>query len=158
MLNTAKGLPEHPFLKDISADLERVKWYLWHGNVFRALQNIEMIESNLEISESKHSSVRKLRKMIREFGTYIANNEGFIPNYGERYRYGETITTAFVESTINWVVSKRMVKKQQMRWTKEGAHMLLQLRTKTLNGDLRGKFCEWYPSMKSDDRELPLAI
>ena len=158
MLNTAKGLPEHPFLNDISADLERVKWYLWHGNVFRALQNIEMIESNLDISESKHSSVRKLCKMIREFGTYIANNEGFIPNYGERYRYGETITTAFVESTINWVVSKRMVKKQQMRWTKEGAHMLLQLRTKTLNGDLRSKFCEWYPSMKSEDRELPLAI
>jgi len=34
-----------------------------------------------------------------------------IPNYGERWRYGETITTAFGESTINQVVSKRMVKK-----------------------------------------------
>jgi hypothetical protein len=63
--------------------------------------------------------------MVQEFGTYIDNNRGFIPNYGERYRCGETISTAFAESTINWVVSNRMVKKQQVRWTKMGAHMLL---------------------------------
>ena len=29
---------------------------------------------------------------------------------------------AFVESTVNEVISKRLVKKQQMRWTKRGAH------------------------------------
>jgi hypothetical protein len=32
----------------------------------------------------------------------------------ERYRQGETMSTAFVESTINQVVSRRFVKKQQM--------------------------------------------
>jgi hypothetical protein len=46
---------------------------------------------------------------------YIRNNTDFIPNFGERYRQGETISTAFVESTINQVVSKRFVKKQQMQ-------------------------------------------
>lgn len=96
--------------------------------------------------------------MIQEFGTHIGNNRGFIPNYGERYHYGETISTAFVESTINWVVSKRMVKKQQMRWTEKGAHPLLQLRTKTLYDDLRDKFCEWYPGMTQSTENLPLAI
>ncbi|MFK7806109.1 MAG: hypothetical protein AB8G95_31050 [Anaerolineae bacterium] len=45
--------PEDEFLKDIAVDLERVKWYLWHGNVFRACKYIEVIESDLEISESK---------------------------------------------------------------------------------------------------------
>ena len=40
-----------------------------------------------------------------------------IANYFDRYRHGETISTGFVESAINQVVSKRMVKKQQMRWT-----------------------------------------
>ena len=89
--------------------------------------------------------------------TYIGNNGHFIPNYGERYRYGETISTAFVESTINWVVSKRMVKKQQMRWTKRGAHLLLQTRTKTLNGELRDAFCGWYPNMTQTVESLPLA-
>ena len=37
-----------------------------------------------------------------------------LKNLNERYRQGETISTAFVESTINQVVSRRFVKKQQM--------------------------------------------
>jgi hypothetical protein len=43
------------------------------------------------------------------------------------------LSTGFVESTINQAVSKRMVKKQQMQWTPEGAHLLLQVRTQVLN-------------------------
>jgi hypothetical protein len=35
-------------------------------------------------------------------------------NYGDRYRHGESITSSFVESTINQVVSKRFVKRQRM--------------------------------------------
>jgi hypothetical protein len=34
-------------------------------------------------------------KGIGEFETYIRNNEEFIPNFGERYRNSETISTAF---------------------------------------------------------------
>ena len=45
-------------------------------------------------------------------------------------------------------MSKRFVKKQQMRWTERGAHLLLQVRTKVLNDQLRGTFEEWYPEMK----------
>ena len=51
---------------------------------------------------------------MRDFQTYIENNRELIPNYGERYRYGERISTGFVESTINQVVAKRSSKKQQM--------------------------------------------
>ena len=60
--------------------------------------------------------------------------------FGERYRQGETISTAFVESTINQVVSRRFVKKQQMSWTLRGAHLLLQTRTKVLNNELEKVF------------------
>jgi hypothetical protein len=42
-------------------------------------------------------------------------------NFGERYRQRDTISTAFVESTINQVVSKRCVKRQQMQWSQKGA-------------------------------------
>ncbi len=49
------------------------------------------------------------------------------------------------------VVSKRMVKQQQMRWTKRGAHLLLQVRTEVLNDDLRTTFEHWYPGMASVD-------
>ena len=34
-----------------------------------------------------------------------------------------------------------------MRWTQKGAHSLLQVRTQTLNDDLRSKFSQWYPGM-----------
>jgi hypothetical protein len=47
-----------------------------------------------------------------------------IPNDGERYHHGEAIATGFVESTVNEVVSKRFCKKQQMQWSKAGAHLL----------------------------------
>jgi hypothetical protein len=75
---------------------------------------------------------------------YISNNAKLIPNYGEKYRYGESISTVLVKSTVNEVVAKRMVKKQQMRWSTEGAHHLLQTRTSVLNGELRER---WYPDM-----------
>ena len=85
--------------------------------------------------------------------TYIQNNRQMIPNYGEKYRYGETISTAFVESTVNEVVAKRMVKKQQMQWTHEGAHYLLQTRTAVLNGNLQSTFERWYANPKMADSE-----
>ena len=97
--------------------------------------------------EEKNASIKKMLQAVREFNGYITANENYIVNYGDRYRNGETISTAFVESTVNEVISKRFVKKQQMRWTKVGAHNLLQIRTHVLNDDLYQLFCKWYPGM-----------
>ena len=68
-------------------------------------------------------------------------------NYGDRYRHGEMISTAFTESAVNQVISKRIVKKQQMRWTQKGAHLLLQVRVQVLNDDWRSTSFRWYTSM-----------
>ena len=87
-------------------------------------------------------------KAVEEFSTYIERNGGFIPNYGERYRNGERISTGFVESAINQVVSKRMAKKQQMQWTQRGAHLLLQVRTRVLNEEWEDVFRRWYPDFR----------
>ena len=54
-------------------DLESTKWYLWHGNVFRALQEIEELFYLLDIEESSPEQA-KLLKEIEEFHTYITNN------------------------------------------------------------------------------------
>ena len=51
--------------------------------------------------------------------------------------------------TINQVVSRRFVKKQQMQWTLRGAHLLLQTRTRVLNEDLDDLFRRWYPKFRS---------
>jgi hypothetical protein len=87
----------------------------------------------------------KLLKAVHEFDSYLRANAERIPNYGERHRCGETISTSFVESTVNQVVSKRMVKKQQMRWSPQSAHLFLQVRTQILNDDLAADFARWYP-------------
>jgi hypothetical protein len=55
-----------------------------------------------------------------------------------------THSTGFVESTVNQLLAKRFVKKQQMRWTPHGAHLLLQVSAKVLNGDLESVFERWH--------------
>jgi hypothetical protein len=42
-----------------------------------------------------------------------------------------------------------------MRWTKQGAHRLLQVRVQVLNDDLRATFGEWYPEM---ERHAPALV
>jgi len=36
----------------------------------------------------------------------------------------------------------------QMQWSKRGAHLLLQTRVKTLNGELGSVFKQWYPDLQ----------
>jgi hypothetical protein len=63
------------------------------------------------VADPAHSAAaEKLAAGLSEFETYIRNNREFIPNFGERDRQGETISTAFVESSVNRVVSRRFVK------------------------------------------------
>ena len=97
-------------------------------------------------------------KALSELRTYVVNNRHVIPNYGERYRHGEAIATGFVESTVNEVVSKRFCKKQKMPWSKEGAHLLLQTRVRTLNGELGVIFKRWYPDMGLEVEEISVAV
>jgi len=137
--------------------LEKLKWYLWHGNVYQALPMVEMLEWALEGGEDCSDKAAQLLKAVQDFGHYLAVNQEAIPNYGDRYRHGETISTSFVESAVNQVVSKRMVKRQQMRWTKRGAHLLLQIRTRVLNEDLRNTFSRWYPGMETDSKAQAIA-
>lgn len=71
--------------------------------------------------------------------TYIASNRSAIINYGKRYRAGLRVASTLAESAVNSLVGKRMVKSQQMRWSVRGAHMLMQVRTAHINGELRDR-------------------
>ncbi len=152
-----KGLQdEQPDLgQDAARGLDKIKHFLWHGNTFQALQRLEGLLMDLGFPEIPSELTRKVAKAAGEFEAYIRNNEEFIPNFGERRRNGERISTAFVESTVNQVVSKRMVKKQQMQWTPRGAHLLLQIRTKVLNNELEDVFRRWYPQFRAASASAP---
>ena len=134
--------------KEVEKNLESAKWHLWHGNVKETLEHLEDCYLICDGDEIQYKNKKKLLKHLEEMSTYIENKRYLIPNYGEKWRYGETIATSFVESTVNEVITKRMVKKQQMQWTPEGAHYLLQARTATLNDDLSKHFENWYPGIK----------
>ena len=78
---------------ELGQELERLKWYLWHGNVFLALQTITYLQLDADCCDDS-SEQRKLSKAVAEFGGYIRANATSIPNYGERFRAGETISSA----------------------------------------------------------------
>jgi len=61
------------------------------------------------------------------------------------------LPSCLAESTVNAVISKRFAKRQQMQWTKRSAHLLLQTRTRTLDGTLRPLFERWYPGLANDN-------
>jgi hypothetical protein len=130
--------------------LESIRWYLWHGNTFQALDKLQGLVMDVESAafETRHETARKLLKEIEELHTYVDRNQEFVPNYGERYRNSERIATGFVESAVNQVVSKRMVKQQQMGWSQRGAHLLLQIRTRVLNEEWENTFRTWYPAFR----------
>jgi hypothetical protein len=132
----------------------RIKHYLWHGNVYQALQTIDLLVGDIENVEEFTEVVQKLQKGVYELQTYLENNRAYIPNFGERYRSGDAISTAFVESTVNQVISKRFVKKQSMQWTQRGAHLLLQTRTRVLNADLEDTFRAWYPHFRPQETKI----
>lgn len=76
----------------------------------RALSTVSDIEVDAEDAEQA-----KFLKARREFSTYLRANADSIPNYGERYGAGEVISSSLAESAVEQVISKRMVKRQQIR-------------------------------------------
>jgi hypothetical protein len=146
MSRLAKGVRAEDYA-ELEEMLEHLKWNLWHGKADRALEIVDELAYALEV-ENGSPQHRKLLKAVRSFETYLTTNRAFLPNYGARYRRGEIISTAFVESAVNPVVSKRFVKKQPMRWTERGAHLLLQIRTQVLNETWRPTLSRWYPGLQ----------
>jgi hypothetical protein len=136
---------------NLLADLERIKWLLWHGNQHRARETIGFFLDGVDGLEMDYPNLRKFARTAHEFAVYIASNAGSLINYGERYRAGERISSCLAESTVNAVISKRFAKRQQMQWTARGAHLLLQTRTRALDGTLRPLFERWYPGLANDN-------
>jgi len=131
--------------------LESIKWLLWHGNQYRSQQEIGFFEDDVDGLELDYPHLGKFARAAHEFAVYITSNTDSLINYGERYRAGERISSCLAESTVNAVISKRFAKRQQMQWTKRGAHLLLQTRTRALDGTLRPLFERWYPGLANDN-------
>src|SRR4051794_30890365 len=146
-----KGLAHHSPVEALAlhSRLDRIKWRLWHGDADVALSRARELAADVAILNSDYPGLQRFAKAAAGLATDIDNNA--IPNYGERRRYAEPISTAFID--VNLVVGRRFAKKQQMQWSKAGAHLLLQTRTKTLDGTLPETFRKWYPA--ANDAQMP---
>jgi hypothetical protein len=118
----------------VKAEIRSAKWLVWHGKGSKSVERIKALDTRL------------LERQDYQFGTpwwnlrgvagYVRNNTSALVNYGARYRKGLPISCSIAESAVNQVVSLRMAKKRQMRWTDAGAHHLVQVRLAVLNGEL----------------------
>ena len=68
---------------------------------------------DLEDVPTTYPGIKAFRRSVDEFHTYVRRNVHTIPNYAERHRYSERVSTAFAESTVNAVVGKCFAKRQQ---------------------------------------------
>ena len=142
---------ETPYHDRLCRHLESLKWRLWHGYHRGALNRILALLFTLRLPAitGKHAAIR-LRRLIKELRRYLNNNLDSLVNYGQRYRSGERISTAFMESAVNQLIDKRMSKSQQMRWSPQGAHWLLQVRAELVDGRLGEAFARWYPGFTGE--------
>ena len=77
---------------------------------------------------------RKLWTTLHALDGYLSGQSAWLVNYAERHRAGLRVGTAITEGTANFLVNRRMNKSQQMRWSRNGADLLLQVRCAVYNG------------------------
>jgi hypothetical protein len=71
----------------------------------------------------------KASHALRAPETYVVGNAGITIDYAAARRSEEPISTAITESTVQWLLHRRMTGNQQMRWSPHGAHLMLKVRT-----------------------------
>jgi hypothetical protein len=94
------------------------------------------------------AGIDRLERHVGELLAYLERNQGALVHYAVRRSNGEPISTAFVESSVNETIAKRMNKKQQMRWNRATVQPFLDLRTAVLNDTLEDAFRRRYPAFR----------
>ena len=103
-------------------------------------------------------SLKKLSHTLLETIRYLELNADSMPDYGKRYRAGQQTATGSVESAINEIVAKRMMKKQQMRWDRYTIQGFLDVRIQVLNGTLEDTFRHWHKGSRPVADQTQLAL
>jgi len=121
-------------------------WRIWNGNARDAQVSIDRIHKVMPYFQSEpdgHKSIapsRKLWTALHALDGYLTGQSAWLVNYAERHRAGLRVGTAITEGTANFLVNRRMNKSQQMRWSRRGADLLLQVRCAVYNGTLGSGF------------------
>ena len=93
----------------------------------------------------------RLRSALGELQAYLRANASSLVDHAQRYLRGQRISTAVVESMVNRVIGRRLAKKQPLRWSRRGAHLLVQSRVAVLDGRFPQLVQRWYPRFRPPD-------
>jgi hypothetical protein len=142
----------HAF-EPVLARVSKLREALWRGNSWRAQLQFAWLRGDIDRWSAEHSGrclqpVRRAREVIKEFRHYVCGNRRSVPDFAKQRAAGHRISTAHVESVMNHLVNHRLSKKQQMRWSPERAHYLLQVRAELLNGTLTDAYREANPRFR----------
>jgi len=124
----------------IVAEVERLHWRIWNGKARNARRTLERIRKVMHVFKgerghrTKGVPSRKVWHALHEVDNYLRSQSTRLVNYAERYRAGLRVGTSVTEGTANFLVNRRMNKSQQMRWSRRGADLLLQVRCAVYNG------------------------
>jgi hypothetical protein len=130
----------------IVAEVERLHWRIWNGKAKNALRSINRIHKVMHAFKGEHSqgakgvASRKLWHALHAVDKYLRGQAAWLVNYAKRFRAGLHVGTSITEGTANFLVNRRMNKSQQMRWSRNGADLLLQVRCAVYNGTLGAGF------------------
>ena len=130
----------------IVAEVERLRWRIWNGKAKNARCSLDRIRKVMHVfkGERGHRTTgvpsRKLWRALHEVDNYLRGQNTWLVNYAKRYRAGLRVGTSVTEGTANFLVNRRMKKSQQMRWSRRGADLLLQVRCAVYNGALGSGF------------------
>jgi len=146
----------------IVEEVERLHWRIWNGKARDAQVSIDRIRAVMHHfqgePDGRRSTApsRKLWTALHALDGYLTGQSAWLVNYAERHRAGLRVGTAITEGTANFLVNRRMNKSQQMRWSRRGADLLLQVRCAVYNGTLGSGFGQrFHPA---NDLCPPMAI
>ena len=138
----------------ISTEVERLRWRIWNGKAKDAQISIDRIHALLPSFESEPA--RKLRRALDAGERYLRSQSADLVDDAERHRAGLRVGTSLTEGTANFLVNRRRAKSQQMRWSRRGADLLLQVRCAVYNGTLGTGFGQRFQA--ANDPHPPAAI
>jgi hypothetical protein len=136
----------------IVEEVERLHWRLWNGKAKDARISIDRIRAVMHHFQGEQAQRRsiapsqKLWTALHALDGYLTGQSDWLVNYAERHRAGLRVGTAITEGTANFLVNRRMNKHQQMRWSRRGADLLLQVRCAVYNGTLGSGFGQRFRS------------
>jgi hypothetical protein len=146
----------------IVEEVERLRWRLWNGKARDAGISLERIQAAMPAFQGEPDSrrsvapSRKLWTALRALDDYLTGQSDWLVDYAERHRAGLRVGTSLTEGTANFLVNRRMAKSQQMRWTRRGADLLLQVRCAVYNGTLGTGFGQRFHA--ANDQHAPMAV